>query len=358
MQDIQRNCDISDALDHDIYSMCTMVLKLRNLYKWERGLQPWEEPESADLLDWIDMKEHSWAGMAGESFRRLSVSGKALDPLAVEEVNAALDGSGLVYGAGYGRSMKTVFFLAEEIEARSREGCPIRILGREWAREMASPFAMVQDGQIIIRRDSLRYFFWDQIQDVRSSCRDSLQYALRSYGVYKDGVLDREGFKLSLDRMVDQEMNLFIYHEIGEILQTELDAASLQGVIGHFPGSAFEFVSRAVKDIMADTDPRGPLAYMAGEERDTSLAFYLTFLDGLRDRLFPEIRPAWQQFQADRDWAHIEEARRSCRSRNQRLAEEIRTISRTIGDEPDEVILSRFDGRVLAPLGLERPKET
>jgi hypothetical protein len=71
IQDIQHNCDISDARDHGIYTMCTMVLKLRNLYKWEKGLQPWEEPESADLLDWIDVKENYWATIAGEPFRPL-----------------------------------------------------------------------------------------------------------------------------------------------------------------------------------------------------------------------------------------------------------------------------------------------
>ena len=356
LQSIQHNCDISDAHDHDIYSMCTMVLKLRNLYKWEKGLQPWDDPAPADLLDWIDVKENAWAKMAGESFRPLSVAGKILDPLDVEAVNAALAGSGLVYGAGYGRSMKTVFFLAEEIEARSQEGCSIRVLGKESAREMASPFAMVQDGQIIVRRESLRFFFWDQIQDVRSSCRNSLQYALRSYGVFHDGVVDWEAFKASLDTMVDQEMNLFISHEIGEILQTDLDSGSLRAIIGHFPGSALEFVSRAVKDILADTDPRGPLASVACEQRDSSLAFYLTFLDGLRERLFPEIRLAWQQFQSDRNWGHIEEARRSCRTRSQGIAREIQEISRMIGNDPDDVIYSRFDSRIMVPLGLEKPK--
>jgi hypothetical protein len=357
MQDIQRNCDISDARDHDIYSMCTMVLKLRNLYKWEKGLEPWEEPESADLLDWIDEKEKHWAEMAGEAFGLLAVSGKMLEPLAVEDVNAALNGSGLVYGAGYGRSMKTVFFLAEEIEKRSHEGCPIQILGREWAREMASPFAMVQDGRIIVRRESLRFFFWDQIQDVRSSCRRSLQEALRAYGIWKDGVLDREALKDSLNTMVDQEMNLFIYHEIGEILQTDLDSASLQAIIGHFPGSAMEFVGRAVKDILADTDPQGPLAFLVGARRDSTLAFYLTFLDGLRERLFPEMLPAWNRFLSDRNWEHIEAARRACRSRNQQLAREIRSIAQMIGNAPDEAVLGRFDSRILAPLGLEKPKE-
>ncbi len=357
IQDIQHNCDISDARDHGIYTMCTMVLKLRNLYKWEKGLQPWEEPEPADLLDWIDVKENSWATIAGEPFRPLTVSGKTLAPLDLEEVNAALNGTRLLYGAGYGRSMKTVFFLAEKIEQRSIEGCPLIILGKERAKEMASPFAMAQDGLIIIRKESLRFFFWDQIQEVRSSCRSSLQQALQPYGVFKDGSLDRELFASSLDAIVAQEMNLFIYHEVGEILQTTFTSETLQAIIGHFPGSVIEFVGRAVKDILADTHPQGLLSYVIREKKDSSLGFYLTFLDGLRQKLFPEILKARQLLLADRDWGHIEQARTACWERNQQVAEQIQEISRMIGRDADELLLSRFNSRILAPLGLEKPEE-
>ena len=42
LKTIKHNCDISDARDNGIYSICTLVLKLRNLYKWEHGLEPWE----------------------------------------------------------------------------------------------------------------------------------------------------------------------------------------------------------------------------------------------------------------------------------------------------------------------------
>jgi hypothetical protein len=357
IQDIQHNCDISDARDHGIYSMCTMVLKLRNLYKWEKGLQPWEEPESADLLDWIDAKENYWAAIADEPYRSLSASGKTLAPLDLEEINAALSDESLLYGAGFGRSMKTVFFLAEKIEQRNTEGCPIIILGKERAREMASPFAMVQDGLIIIRKESLRFFFWDQIQEIRSSCRSSLKHALQSYGVFKDGTLDRELFKSSLDTIVDQEMNLFIYHEVGEVLQTTFNSESLRTIIAHFPGSIIEFVGRAVKDILADTHPYGLLSYVTREERGSSLGFYLSLLDGLREKLFPEIRNAWQLFLTDKNWNHIEQARISCWERNQDVADQIKAISQMIGNDSDELILSRFDSRILVPLGLEKPKE-
>jgi hypothetical protein len=356
IQDIQHNCDISDARDHGIYSMCTMILKLRNLYKWENQLQPWEEPAPADLLDWIEAKENGWATIAGESFRPLSISGKPLDPMDLEEINSALQGHQVVYGAGYGQSMKSVFFLAEKIERRRSEGCPILILGKELAREMASPFAMVQDGLIIIRREALRFFFWDQIQEVRS-CSNSLQQALQHYGVFNNTTLDRDRLKSALDHIVDEEMNLFIYHEIGEILQTTFTSGSLRTIIGHFPGTVIEHVGRAVKDILADTHPRGLLSYIARNRREASLGFYITFLDGLRERLFPEIIKAWQRFLADRDWQHIERARSTCWERTQRVAEQITAITQTIDITPDDCIMSRFNRQILEPLGLATAKQ-
>lgn len=357
INDIQHNCDISDARDHGIYSMCTMVLKLRNLYKWEKGLQPWEEPEAADLLDWIDAKENYWATIAEQEFRSLAFAGKNIAPLDLESVNDMLDET-LFYGAGFGRSLKTVFFLAEQRERFLVEGCPVTILGAEQAREMASPFAMVQDGRIVIRMEPLRYFFWDQIQEVRSSCRSSLRQALAAYGALTDdGVLHQQRLRDTLDTMTYEERNLFIYHEVGEMLETALPSASLRVIIGRFPGSIMEFVSRAVKDMLADTHPQGVLAYMVREQRHASLSFYLTFLDGLRAKLFCEIQSGYRAYLADGNWQHIEAARNDCRKRHQQAAVQIREIAEQIGTVSDEEIQRSFKSTVLAPLGLETPAE-
>lgn len=158
VQTIRHNCDISDALDNGIYSICVLVLKLRNLYKWEHDIEPWEEPESGILLDWIDAKEKYWKTIAEDPYRPLTFRGREHDPFELAAINSLLADDGLIYGAGYGRSLKTIFFLAEKIREESVEGCPVVILGRETARELSSPFAMLQDGAIIIRRDPMRFF--------------------------------------------------------------------------------------------------------------------------------------------------------------------------------------------------------
>ena len=136
LKTVKRNCDISDARDNGIYSICTLVLKLRNLYKWEHDLEPWEEPDSPVLLDWIAVKEEYWEGIQAESFQPLIINNSNVDPFQLPVINDYLSAGGHCYGAGYGRSMKAVFFLAELLEDRMVEGCPTLILGREKAREL------------------------------------------------------------------------------------------------------------------------------------------------------------------------------------------------------------------------------
>ncbi len=357
IEDIQHNCNISDAKDHGVYSMCTMVLKLRNLYKWEHNIEPWEEPEPAELLDWIEAKENYWESIADESYRPLGFNGKKHSPINSEEINPLFNNTQFVYGAGYGRSMKAVFFLAELIEKRTISGCPVVVLGKERAKEMASPFAMSQDGVIYVRKESLRFFLWDQIQELRSSCRTSFRHALQLYGLLKNDQLDQQRFKEKLDIIVEEEMDLFIYHEVGEIRETTLATTTQQTIIARFPSSVVELVCRSVKDILADTHPEGLLSYVIREQKESSLSFYIGFLDGLRKELFPEIFDAWQLFLNDKNWQHIEQARTQCREKNMRRAGVIKEISQKIGLEPDENIQDLFNKKLILPMGLDIPQQ-
>ena len=357
LETIRRNCDISDARDHGIYSICNLVLKLRNLYKWEHGVQPWQEPATPDLLDWIEAKENHWQTIVAEPYLPLVLGGREVDPHDAAAVNGLLARPDLVYGAGYGRSLKSVFFLAEKLREEEAWGCPVLILGRELATELASPFAMHQDGTILIRREPLRYFFWDQVQEFRSSSKSFLLHALDRHGILRDGRLDQGLFRDRLDGIVDAELPIFIQHEVGEMLQVGLDSETLQRIIAAFPDSIIEFVARAVKDVLADTHPEGMLGFIIRERRDASLGLYVGFLAGLRRELFPEIAPACDRFLQDRDWQGIEAARSACREKTLLLADKIRTIAATIGEVDDDQVLERFTAEILAPLGLDAPQK-
>lgn len=354
---VQSNCDISDARDNGIYSICMLVLKLRNLYKWEHGIEPWEEPESVDLLNWIDAKENYWEKIIDEPYQGIAVNGSAIDPYDVGAINEQLSSWNILYGAGYGRSLKSIFFLADIIREDLVEGCPVFVLGREKARELSSPFAMLQDGTIIIRREPLRFFFWDHIQEIRSSSRTSLYYALHTYGILEGGVLSQAKFRDRLDTIVDQEIPIFIYHEVGEKLQQSFDSLTLKKIISTFPDSAIEYVSRAVKDILADTHPQGMVSFIIREQRDASLGFYVGLLAGLRKELFPQLTGRFDAFLKNREWRMIEEARLQCREKNQQIAEKITDIAGLIDKEPAEAVQLRFNEEILIPLGLDAPEK-
>jgi len=353
---IQHNCDISDARDNGIYSICTLVLKLRNLYKWENHIAPWDEPEPQKILDWIASREEYWATIEKNSFLPLPVDGHSIDPFQIAAVNTYLHAPGLVYGAGYGRSMKSIFFLAKLVEKKTVEGCPVMILDKEIAKELASPFAMLQDGIIYIRKDPLRFYLWDQIQETRPSGKLAVRYSLNLYELLNHkGLLDRDLFKEKLDLIVEQELTTYIYHEIGELKDTTVDQDLVKKIISIFPDSPIEFLARALKDVLADTHPNGLISHILAERKESSLGFYVAFLDGLRKVLCPEIVNAFKEFTKTSNWQALELARQVCRDHAQKLAYTLQSIFAQPERDSREMLRQRVEKEMLAPLGLSAP---
>ena len=358
LKTIRHNCDISDARDSGIYSICTLVLKLRNLYKWEQGLEPWQEPDPPALLEWIAAKEEFWEAIHAEPYSALPINGKSIDPFQLPAINRFLSPGNHIYGAGYGRSMKAIFFMAEILEERQVDGCPTFILGREKARELSSPFAMLQDGVIYIRKDPMRFFFWDQIQEINPSCRIAMQQALAVYGVMKDDcTLDREKLIAVFDGIIEGELDMFIYHEVGENLENILDSKVLKKIINAYPASVLELLARAVKDILADTHPKGLLSHILANHKKSSFGFYISFLDGMRKHLCPQLNEAGKRFWDNGDWSLLQKAVTECRGKNEVIAGKLKELSQKLdkGESPEKLRLWA-EQNLLLPLGLQVPE--
>jgi hypothetical protein len=350
---IRHNCEISDARHSGIYSICTLVLKLRNLYKWEHELEPWQEPDPKEILAWIEEKENGWEKIGSRSFRQLPVNGRSVEPFAVTAVNRGCEKVGLYYGAGYGRSMKPVFFLAEKLRTEEVSGCPVSILGRELARELSSPFAMVQAGQILIRREALRFFLHDQIREISGRGREALNRGLLLYGVIDtDGTLRTDRLPERLDAVVDGEMAAIIHHEVGELQKSSLDREISQKLNLFFAGSAIEFVARGVHDVLADTHELGMLGYIVRERKEASLCFYMAYMDGLRQALFPEIRDAVRNFLNSGDWGSVKQAVAVGRRQNLKRAAVIRETCRDLTTDSKDRIAASLEENLLKPLGI------
>lgn len=352
---INRNCAISDARDNGIYSMCTLFLRLRNLYKWEHGKHPWQEAEPAELLDWIEKKEEQWLDLVEEPFRMLPLGEVTSKPDNVSEVNQflSLPETGLLYGAGHGRSLKAIFFLAEIRENRRIASHPVHILDREFCRELSSPFAMHQDGVIYFRLDPFRYFLWDKIQETEGSKVQAMRFALSEYGLIGDnGKVKGDRIRDRFEEVVQLEMEPILFHELGELVPSPLAGPVLSGLIGAYPDSPVELVVRATKDILADTCEGGMLRHIIEQEKTSSLGFYVAMLDGMRRELFPEFKTAFEKFLQQKDWRLIDDARLSAYNRNLVRAEILSSIAAKLPDRPAEALIFEIDRKILGPLGL------
>jgi len=100
----------------------------------------------------------------------------------------------------------------------------------------------------------------------------------------------------------------YIYHEIGELHDTDFDRKIWREVIAAFPYSPVEYLARAVKDLLADTNEFGTLQDIIRKRKTAALAFYAAFLDGLAKEFFPELLTSFQEFTQTSDWEAIDQA--------------------------------------------------
>lgn len=306
IEQVRHNCSISDGQYAGTYSVCGLALRLRDLYKWEKGLEPWVEEKPSVVLDWIGEKEEEWDSLVGKEFTGITLAGKTFDSFDVEGVNAVLEPQGLFYGAGYVHGLKPSFFLALLAEKRHVDGFPVYVLGRELARDLLTVAAMSQGHSILVRSESAKIILWNQIFFLKKSGREALKVALEAYGLKSH---DSKGIQGMFSRIHEDEMETYIYHELGELNDKDFDREVWRGIVAAFPHTVIEFFVRAVKDILADTNDHGKLRYIIREKKVASLALYAAFLDGLRKELFPELLEAFTEFKNTGDWASVEQAR-------------------------------------------------
>lgn len=351
---VRNNCKISDAKDNGIYSMCMLFMRLRNLFKWENDIDPWEEVDPPLLLDWIANKEEEWNDLSTVDFQPIPCGNNANDPMGVQQINTLLLPQNLCYGAGLGKSLKAVFFLAHIIEFRTECGCPVTVLGKEEARELDSPFALIQDKTIFFRTEPYRYFFWDRVMDTDASKKVELKQALDAYGLVDNcGKISLDKFRENFDLIVNQEMTAIIRHEVGEMVDKTFASDTLNTLVSTFPGTVVELLARSTKDVLADLHDEGMLGWIIKNRRRSSLGFYLTFIDGFRKILVPEIKEATAAFWQTGDWETIDTARQSARNNIRRIANQLAEISTQVGIEEDSKILARVKNDILTRINLK-----
>jgi hypothetical protein len=329
---VLQNCQITDACYAGFHSICGLALRLRDLYKWEKRLDPWVEDDPQSIIEWIGEKEEVWERLSKRELVKIRLCGHAYDPFDTRAINAALEPLGLFYGAGYVQGMRPTFFLALLEEKREMQGYPVYLLGSELVRDLLTLPALTQDNSVLIRKESTRLFLYNQIFFIQKSGLRALDVALECYG------LNRKDFKTlrsNLNRIIEAEIETQLYHELGELREKTFDRGTWREIIATYPHSPIELLARAVKDLLADMSPEGLLYHFIKREKKASLALYVAFLDGLRKELFPEIIAGFDKFLHSGDWQPVEEAILWGYKRMATLAKEMCAIHKTAQDRND-----------------------
>lgn len=304
------NCDVTDARHSGIYSVCGLVMRLRDLYKWERGLPPWQEGASADVLEWIGDKENHWEGLMEADYVPLPVNGHSLDAFDTDAVNQSLKTMNLYYGAGYAHSLKPTFFLAEINDRLIVDGREVWVLGTEHARDLLTLPAFSQGDQVVLRTEAGRMYLWDQILYMSNSGRRALDYALDAFGFKEQG---HETIQRHFDDIWDVQKAIYIRHEVGEIEDQSFDRNIWQEMLADYPHTAVELFIRTLKDLLADTSPKGTLAHLINYQNRAGLGLYMAFGNGITRMLTKDLVCAFDAFTTDAHWDRITEATKNIR---------------------------------------------
>ena len=332
IRQVRSNCDISDARHAGMFSICGLALRLRDLFKWEKGLAPWEEGDPAEVLEWIGVREDRWETLADSDYANLPLTGTRFDPFDTTGLNRVLEPQGLYYGAGYARGLKPTFFLAV-IDSRRQIGRgTIYSLGRELARDLLTLPAMSQGSTILMRDEAARLFLWDQIAYVSPSGRKALAAALDACGLsdHSPGALQHH-----LGRLLEVQQTIHLHHELGELQDPTFDRGLWQEMIAAFPGTRVEFLVRHVKDFLADTSSSGTLPHICRMRDAAALAFYAVFADSMSKALWPLLFDSIDDFVRTGAWESVENAAAVAREAAGRLAHRIMSLFRDGRDRGD-----------------------
>ena len=317
---IRHNCDVSDARNAGLYSICGLALRLRDLFKWEKGLPPWVEKDTHEVLDWIGGREQRWERLAEDRFSPIVYRGHEFDPFDTVGINAVLEPFGFYYGAGYAHGLKPTFFLAQLEKKEWIDGTAVVILGKELARDLLTIPALSQDHCVILRQEAARLHLWDKMFYIRKSGRPALQFALQKAG-WRAGSSNAQRHKLQA--VCDAHRDNYIYHEIGEMHDTVFERQAWREMIALYAHSPVELLVRSIKDLLADTNDRGTLQHIVAERNASALGLYVAFIDGLAREVFSELMPAFENFAATGDWQGMGNTVKAGHRKASRIAEQI-----------------------------------
>ena len=289
---VQHNCHIADARHAGDYTLCVYLLKMREMYRWEQGIDFKTMLTTDDVGDWLTAREGLWDEVEEQDYKRLLIKGKENDAFDNEIINTLLEENNLVYNAGLGIRCRPHFFVAELEERIQEEDYTVLISGKEYARDMAAPAAMAQENTIFVRRESLRRVIWEILDDARVQGLDNpLTRAMSFYAFENDA-------EAALNQMTDAEIEYVIQHEIGEVKAGKILGKSWDEMTIKLARTQAEIMLRAIRDHLADAITTLPILLKnissENNQAKASLHFYFGNMTAMRKHLAPGLVNAYE----------------------------------------------------------------
>jgi hypothetical protein len=292
VQAVQTNCHIADARHAADLTLCTYLLQMREFYRWEQHLPLGASLPREAIGNWISQREALWQELEEAELLTLPAPGfqHGLDPFDVSTINRQLEPLGLAYGAGLVGQDRPIFFIAESRDRQERDGLQVLHLGREWARCLMAPPAVltrVDDRpSVLLRRESLARWCWEKFEafSLRPHEGSAMQAVVQAYG------LDR-GFEQALPRWLDEQTEVILLHEIGERKAGDWLGPAWTAMRLDLASRRADLYARAVRDHLADLETTLPT--LRARDAQASLHMWFASFDGMREQLFPGLKRAY-----------------------------------------------------------------
>jgi hypothetical protein len=331
---VRQNCHISDAQFAGDLTLCTFLLKMRELYRWENAIPLTREMPRSEVGDWMNTRGQLWDGIEAASYVPIPLADGEADPFESRRINTALLEHGYVYSGGYGRHCKPHFFLGELVRQEQRHGFDIYVSGWELARDLEAPPGMYLDRTIFIRTEALRRWLWEKYEEWRWNKKsDAMGRAVDCYPF-------DEAPETALDAMTATETESVIHHELGEArVGAELGAA-WEALLATVMRSRAEIMVRAARDLYADCLSTLPSLIERGDP--AAIHFYFANFVGMRRKLAPELMTAYLHWLEQNDLASLRSAMEQGRERWKTEVDSLLALHAEMGDAVGPAVEARM----------------
>ena len=333
---VQHNCHIADARYAGDYTLCVYLLKMREMYRWEQGIDFTTLLTTDDVGDWLTAREGVWDEVEEQDYKPLEINGNHHDAFDNELINTLLDEHKIVYNAGLGIRCRPHFFIAELEDVIKQDGYTIYISGKEYARDMAAPGAMAQEDKIFIRRESLRRVIWEILDDARVNGLDNPLTRAMAYYPFDENI------ETALNQMVDVEIPYVIQHEIGEVKAGRLLGDNWNEMLNKLARTQAEIMLRAVRDHLADSITTLPA--LLADNNPASIHFYFGNMTAMRKHLAPGLIEAYEHWQETKNLDKVFSLAQVSKDHWLHLAEEVKVLFRqsTSAEMIEDLIKNRL----------------